>query len=427
MLSKYFPPSGGTSSLFPASVASIQTSLFRWSCVFFFQFVLLFSSYGQNDEVKPSWQLPASGSVVFIGNSLIEEAGKYGILEWLFLNTWPEQNPRFRNLGWSGDTADGKARSYISRPPEPYDLLLQQIDTLRPDLVVIGYGNVEAYQEEAGLDDFEKSLERLIHDIDQMGAQSVLLSTIPQFSPMDLDVDMSRRNEHLAHYSEKIREVAQRNQKPFVDLFSGFMESGRTYYHTEGIHLNGKGYLEVGKQILKVLGQLLPVWHLEVDARQQNVVPADGMEVSDQNISRTHVSLEISTKANPVLVNKENVYPQWLKVQGLKKGIYGLTIDGQHILAASSSDFADGVEINQGPSFDLARTIQDIYAEIFDLYFWQYRPLNRTYLVGFRRYEQGQNTYELGINSLFIDRLEKKIEQMDLQTPRSIQLTRINK
>ncbi|HLU93773.1 MAG TPA: GDSL-type esterase/lipase family protein [Membranihabitans sp.] len=401
-----------------------------WLTLFAFQLFCMAGVHGQNHSTDGSspytLDLPPSARIVFIGNSLMEEASQYGILEWLFVNAWPEKHLTFRNLGWSGDTADGKARSYISRPPEPYDLLIQQIDTLQPALVVVGYGGVESSMGKAGLDDFGASLQRLVDDIDSLGAQSLLLSTIPQFAPEGLSVDVSRVNANLSLYSGKIKELANLNGKPFVDLFPVFSELGKTYYTRNGLHLNGKGYYTMGKMILNSLGYSIPEWKLTIDVKNQEIKTSAGIEVVGQNLSRTDVDFKFQSRVQPVLVDDRNILPQKLIVKGLKKGVYGLSIDGENILAASSSDFAEGVTIEQGPSFDRARMVQHMFQEIKDLYFWEYRPLNRTYLVGFRRYEQGQNTYELGVNSLFINRLEDKIFQMNTREPQSFRLVRIN-
>lgn len=122
--------------------------------------------------------------VTFVGNSLFEQAQSYGTLEYMLINAWPDKNLTFRNLGWSGDTAEGSARSYISTPPQPYELLIQQIEATNPDVVVVAYGSIEAYQGERGLKAFEENLNRLIDTIQGMEAQIVLMSPIPQI-PID--------------------------------------------------------------------------------------------------------------------------------------------------------------------------------------------------------------------------------------------------
>lgn len=403
---------------------------FRCFTIFLIQFFFLLGADGQSTSqttlVQPhSSDLPHSARIVFIGNSLIEEAGKYGILEWMMMNAWPDRNLTFRNLGWSGDTADGQARSYISQPPEPYDLLLQQIDTLNPTLVVIGYGGVEAYEGQNGLEAFGKNLDRLIKDVDSLGAHSVLLSTIPEFAAEKLALNGQERNEQLALYAGKIKELAHQHGKPFVDFSSALEAAGSKAYTETGLHLNGLGYYILGEKILEALGYTIPEWKLTVDTRGQEIIGSSGMNVTVEQISRTDIDLRIQPNFKPVLVDGENKIPQILIVRGLKKGIYELNIGGENILAASAADMEDGVVITQGGTFDLAREIQELFSEINDLYFWEYRPLNRTYLVGFRRYEQGQNSYELGVNSLFIDRLEDKIMRMNQRESQSLRIKRI--
>lgn len=400
-----------------------------WFGVFFVQLCFVAGVAGQSNVQHAnsynSFNFSQSDRIVFVGNSLLEEAGNYGILEWMFMSAWPGKDLTFRNLGWSGDTADGKARSYISRPPEPYELLIQQIDTLDPALVVIGYGGVEAYEGESGVEEFGKNLGRLIADIDSLGAESIVLSTIPQVVGRDLPIDVTDRNTHLEIYSNRIREVADKYNKKYVDLYSVMSSLGNEAYTTDGIHLNGKGYFTMGERILGVLGYTLPEWELRIDAKEGKVGSSGGVEVFMNTIDRTEIDLNLQSKAHPVMVEGENVLKRRIIVEGLKKGIYNLSIDGEHVLACTSSDFTEGVVIRQGPAMDMARDIQTKYKEINDLYFWEYRPLNRTYLVGFRRYEQGQNSYELAVNSIFIDRLEEKIFQEKNRAPETLRITRI--
>ncbi len=368
-----------------------------------------------------------SGRIVFVGNSLVEEAGKYGILEWMLQNAWPEKPLTFRNLGWSGDTVEGRARSYISQPPNPYELLLQQIDTLKPDLVIVGYGNIEAYEGREGLEKFDIQLQKLIADIDSLGAQVILISTLPQYPSLDLEIDLTERNQLLELYAHKIREVAGRLQVPFIDIFPAFRANARTLYEANGIHLNAKGYYKMGLTLLEALDVPAPKWHTEIDVREGKIVGASGLYIENQEMTRSHVRFHMTSKIFPVFGEGENLNPQQLVVRGLKKGTYALLVNGQHILAASAADFASGVIIRQGPTFDMARIVQNMYSEIHDLYFWEYRPLNRTYLVGFRKYEQGQNSYELGLQSLFIERIEHKINQIYSMEPQIFEIVRINR
>ncbi len=405
--------------------------------IFQFFFIFLLSAQNRSSEASfdPSYTPGPSDRIVFVGNSLIEEAQPYGILEFMLLNVWSVKNLTFRNLGWSGDTAEGSARSYISTPPKPYDLLLQQIQSAKPSLVILGYGNIEAYNGPDGLEAYEKSLNMLLDTIGRMGAKIVLLSTIPQVIPRGItlqdggvsgeDVILLERNSNLALYSKKTKEIAASRTNTFVDVFSDLQKQGSLVYKDNGIHLNEQGYYLLSKAILRNLGQELPEWNVRVNVKSKEVLTSDRVEVTIPQISRAGLQMSINDAHLPVVAGDVSMGERRLIISGLKRGVYNLSIDDENIVSATAKEWAKGVDLKQGDAFDRARRIRQKLAEINELYFWEYRPLNRTYLVGMRTHEQGQNSYELGVNSLFIDRLESQIAQLVQPRPQLYQLTQI--
>ena len=61
--------------------------------------------------------------VVFIGNTFIERSQSYGHLETILTTALADRDLSFRNLGWSGDTVFGDARSYFGPPAEGFERL----------------------------------------------------------------------------------------------------------------------------------------------------------------------------------------------------------------------------------------------------------------------------------------------------------------
>lgn len=373
--------------------------------------------------------------IVFVGNSLMEEAQPYGILEFMMMNAWPGKNLTFRNLGWSGDTAEGGARSYISTPPQPYELLLRQIQSTEPDVVILGYGSIEAYKGPDGLEAYEKSLNTLLDTIDGMRVRSVLLSTIPQVVAKGVtmqgneiigeDVILRERNANLLLYSQKMKEIASSRNIPFVDVFSELQKPGSAVYKDNGIHLNEQGYSIVAKAILRSLGQEIPEWNVRVDANSKEILASESVVITNPWITRTGLEMTINEDHLPWEAGDGLTEKRLLIIHGLKRGVYNLSIDHENIVSATAKDWAKGVELKQGDVFQRANRVLQKLAEINELYFWEYRPLNRTYLVGMRKHEQGQNSYELEINSLFIDRLERQIAHLVKSRPQHYLLTQI--
>ena len=107
------------------------------------------------------FELKNGDRVVFLGNSLFENDLQYGYLELALTTRWPNRQVTYRNIGWTGDTVWGEARSYIT-PPSPYDLLIDQLTKAQPTVVFIAYGAIEALEGEAGLARFTEGLNQLL-------------------------------------------------------------------------------------------------------------------------------------------------------------------------------------------------------------------------------------------------------------------------
>src|SRR5690606_29837834 len=98
-----------------------------------------------------------------------------------------------------------------------------------------------------------------------------------------------------------------------------------------------------------------------------------------------------------------------VQVTGLKKGFYTLSENGRQLVTASAADWANGVLLNHGQSIQQADKIRDYMVKKNDLFFQQYRPLNRTYILGFRAYEQGRHKKGLEDLNFIITYLEAQI------------------
>src|SRR5690606_19359909 len=107
-----------------------------------------------------------------------------------------------------------------------------------------------------------------------------------------------------------------------------------------------------------------------------------------------------------------------LKVSGLKKGIYTQMADGEQLITASAQQWAKGFEIKKGATMSKAAEILHMIVKKNDLFFQQYRPLNETYITGFRAYEQGRHKQGLADLDFIITWLEGQIALNS--APRSI-------
>ncbi len=360
-----------------------------------------------------NFELKDNDRVVFLGNSIFENENQFGYLELALTTRWPDRNITFRNIGWTGDNVFGEARSYFTNPPTAYDLLLKQITDARPTIVFIAYGGIEAQSGEAGISRFKEGMNKLIDKIDELGARTILLSPIPVLTKNDPD-NTNSRNAMLLKYSEEISKIASGRGKMFVDIFNPIKTVGEQNDLSEnGFHLNKTGYYYLANILEKGLGLSSRNNELVISVNKQSAESSIPVKVEGTEKVFSGLSFTLEDKMLPLL-QPENLQPDQnnkriIKITGLKKGIYSLKADSDLIAVANADEWAKGVPVTEGLSFQKSRQLQAMIVKKSDIFFQQYRPLNRTYIVGFRKYEQGRHQEGLDNMNILITWLETQI------------------
>lgn len=299
--------------------------------------------------------LRSGDTVVLIGNTVVERARLSGHLETaLQLAAGPEvHNLSFRNLGWSGDSVFGDARSYFGPPEEGRTRLNQNLADLKPSVAFLCYGTGAAMSVEsgwteeknasetsgAGMEDslklFAEAYQELIDRV--RTASGDQLRDIVLISPPPLEnlpsplPDQTGNNKRLARFRDAIRDLAVRNNLRFVDLFNALGgdefpgEVASPALTTNGVHYSETGYQLLAKALVEGLGY-----------------PEKALPASD----------------SPAVAK-------------LRSAI---------------------IEKNR-------------------LFFHRWRPANETYLFLFRKHEQGQNAKEIPMFDPLIEEQEGRIEK----------------
>ncbi len=359
--------------------------------------------------------------VVFLGNSLMENDLTHGYLELVLTTRWPGRNVTFRNLGWSGDNVFGDARSYFTNPPTPYELLMKQLTDAQPTVVFVAYGGVEAQEGEAGLPRFTEGLNKLLDKIGELGAKAVLLSPIPVLS----SIKTTQRNDVLGRYATAIAAVAAERGARYVDVFNPVLEIQKQITITDNdIHLNEAGYHHLAAALEKGLGLSARSEVVVLDyARKSTSSPNARLSAIHQKTGALKFTLDEKYLPLSASDGSTSASGQVLRITGLDKGYYTLTAEGTLVAAASAKQWAEGVNIRQGPSFSQADRLRNLIQKKNDIFFHQYRPHNRTYIVGFRAYEQGRHAEGLKELGLIVTWLEGQIALNRMPTPRTYELT----
>ena len=376
-------------------------------------------------QSETTFDLKDGDRVVFLGSSVFENDFQYGYLELALTTRFHNRNVTFRNLGWTGDNVWGDARSTFTNPPTPYQHLMRNITDAQPTVVFVAYGGVEAQDGEAGLPKFKDGLNKLLDKINELGAKAVLLSPIPVLSG-DSSANLAKRNADLQLYASAIAKTASERGNRFIDIYNPILEASKKTAITEnGVHLNETGYYYLAAALEKGLGLTSKTLSADIAVSKNSAeakIPAKITEASNSNLKFTvdegYLPFPIPASAS--------AQAQTVKISGLKKGFYTLMADDEEVATASAKNWAEGVAIKQGPSFTQIKELKEMIIKKNGLHFYQYRPMNETYIIGFRAYEQGKHVKDLEDQSILIKWIESQIALTRAPKPHVYQLVAVS-
>ena len=377
---------------------------------------LLFVVWGLSPERShsQSLQLQDGDRVVFVGDGFVERAQRFGYIEAALSARWPDRRVSFRNVGWSGDTVRGEARDHYTNPPTAYEHLLEQIAESDPTVLIFGYGSNLAFGSEADLEAFSEGYHALLNDVSLNDKRCVLLSPIPHEQGSSPHPDVSGFNANLEKVSATISEIADIRGCLFYDLYTSlasFNGVTKEPLATNGIHLTAFGYSLVS-ELFGSAPIVRQSRHIVIDIEKQT---ADGGVLDNfVNQGRT-ITLTLTPSQLPASGTRS------LSILGLRRGNYRVSSASAIIGSMGSREWEEGSIVVIPEEKEQASMLRAEIVEKNALYFRKYRPQNETYLVGFRKYEQGQNAVELDLLDPLIHEKENEIGR--LKTPKPITFT----
>ncbi len=341
----------------------MKTKFFTGYKLLAFGLLLLLTDQVAAQPAPPKFELKDGDRVVFVGNSLFENDLQYGYLEMALTTRFPDRQVTFRNIGWTGDTVFGESRNYITNPPTPYELLLQQLTDARPTVVFVAYGGIEAQAGEEGLPRFTDGLNKLLDKIADLGAKAILLSPIPVLGTGSL-TKIDERNAILTRYADVIASTAAERGSRYIDFFGPIQQIADKASITEnGIHLNEHGYYLLAEAVQKALG-LAEVPYRDVIRISKKGTPSSATaRLSSTTPQDAVLRFELDQKYLPiprpasgtVLADRDRV----LQIDGLTKGTYALSANGTLMAVGSAATWAKGIALDQGPPMTQAAALQE--------------------------------------------------------------------
>lgn len=379
--------------------------------------------------------------VTLLGGTWIERLQQDGYFETLVTSAYPDRRIRFRNLGWSGDEVTGIARAVFGSPQNGFRRLQDDLLLTAPNVIVIGYGTVEAFRGEAGLEAFERDWLRLVEWLETTGATLVFVSPmyledlgppLPDPAPVNANIDLywskiSSWAMERGHHSVDFR-------RPLGDdaVSASFRPDIRDRLTDDGMHFNAYGHWRTARALAARLGVPIEPWSLKVDTASGEF-EAEGTEASALETTDSSVRFVVHDRRLPFPTHPaetprggELVGPlDRLTVTGLPAGVYGLNVDGQPTVMADAEQWAQGVVVDRGRAMPVVEGLRSTIARKNELFFHRYRPQNETYLFLFRKHEQGNNAVEIPQFDPLIEAEEARIEELKQSRSVTYELIRI--
>lgn len=195
--------------------------------------------------------------IAFIGNGLLEQAGRHGILEAMLYQAHPDLDLVIRNFAWSGDEVNLQPR------PDNFATVAQHLAREKIDVVFAAFGFNESFGGSGKLDEFKEQLAKYLQELKTSAFNGKRGPGIVLLSPVAMEgvTGSGDRGANLPLYVEAMAEVAAAEKVAFVDLFRRtfpVMMAGAADLSDNGIHLNEAGYRLFAREVFQILFEKSP-------------------------------------------------------------------------------------------------------------------------------------------------------------------------
>jgi lysophospholipase L1-like esterase len=349
--------------------------------------------------------------VVFLGDSITEQRLYTTYIEAYALTRHPKWTLWFRNTGWGGDTAWLRQRFHTDEPQlfagddSTQEAMVRKavgfgldrdVLPLKPTVVTIDFGmNDHSYQ--AFRPDifraYVASQNELARVLESNGSRVAFLTPQP-IEEKRPDPDQDIKNLSLRKFSDGLREVANQQKALFADEFDPYLQ---TILHSgaaiggghDSVHPGPAGHTIMAWAILKALGATPLVSTATLDRQTGKVDASNGCEIGNVKTDGESISFDRQDEALPMPVDPRaetalslipftrdlNVYE--LKIVGLAKGPYTVSIDGETVATVSADDLAQGWNLaySAGPITTQAQKVLTMVFKKNDLYYSRWRSV----------------------------------------------------
>ena len=353
--------------------------------------------------------------VVFLGDSITEQRLYTTYIEGYALSRHPDWKLSFRNVGWGGDTSwlrqrvhPDEAKLFAAKPDEQQKMvedsvkrgLERDVLPLHPTFVTVKFGmNDHSYQ--AFRPDIFSAYTRSQTEIAKIltahDARVAFLTPQP-IEEKRPDPDADVRNQSLRKFSDGLKEVAEITHTTFVDQFDPYMKimlaerakDPKAFIGAgDAVHPGPKGHTIMAWAVLKGLGATPLVSRAEINATGNGSSKTENCKISNLNANDGRVSFDRLDNALPMPIDKratealaiapilDDLSRYELRVSGLPKGSYNISIDGEPVTGATDAELDKGVNLasNAGPIAKQCGELLDLIFKKNDAYFNRWRSV----------------------------------------------------
>jgi putative heme-binding domain-containing protein len=372
---------------------------------------------------KQKLDLRKGDRIVFMGDTFAERAGLFGYFETLLQARFPELKLTFRNLGYPGDTpasllADLKGTmeyNHESNRALNFGAMTKHLKDVKADVIFLCVGMNDSFKGDAGLAEFEQSLQKLLVTYrnekfnGKTAPRIVLVGPIAhEYAGGDFP-DPKEHNKHLVKYTQEMRKVAEQNQHPFVEMFTPMqklMEEQRMTIN--GIHLNQAGYWAAAHFLMDQLNLTLPRW--SVSLKTPTSIPFAEKTLPSPPYPSDPPSPPLGKRGNGGVPSSLLRYFPYVVDANLpnQKGELALVVDKEICLRGTGQDFMMGPFLFNSPMQNAAEKLRLAIVEQNQEWFYKWRAVNGEYIYGRRAAPFGVKNFPGEMAQM-----EKTINEMD--------------
>ena len=406
---------------------------------------------GRNPE-RGLFEFKDGDRLVLLGSAFIERMQSNGYFELELQCAFPDKKLSVRNLGWSGDTVWGDARAVFGQRADGFKRLVRDVTQCDPTVILVCYGENEAYEGEAGLSDFQRGFETLLTTLEATGARIVIATPRKHENLGKPFPDQTEYNKSLRMYCDVMKDVAKQREHMFVDWFdvltntkdwNNRRDNPKGFITDNGIHLKTSGYYRVCERLVESLGGKRWTGNIDIDLTKGTLEVEGGLltnlKATEQGVDFDFIAYRYCVAAMGREIRKDHGMGsglhRWdgyhsLRVRGLKEGDYIMKFDGfidaDQIAGSDSEELAEQHDFNAS-ELPIINSLRQLIIEKDFLFFNRHRPQNETYLFLFRKHEQGNNAVEIPQFDPLINELDKKIAELKKPVKQKFELRRVEK